>query len=807
MPDNNFSDKYKAMSAVAHDPVFIKGQFDEAVRLIIQRTAEVLNCDRVSAWDYKIIGNEKYIRCIELWVRSTKEFSSGTELGEDDCYAYLNALERDVVLAMHDVETDSRCVELMQEYLPAHNIKSMLDAPFLYDGQLAGVLCAEHVGEKREWSMEEQHFSANMASLLSIARERQHSKQLERLLEKEKDRYQQLAYSSREGIMVTVDNKIEFINPTLKQLAAEANLNIVDVAGKNVTDVLPDKQAKIALERTLKILVNKATLEPKEYEFPQSDGSVLYFEVSSKYVQWNGQDAIQSSIRNVTSTVNYRKTLERYTTHLRSLANSFPGGFTYIDQNEIFQNANDVYASWFGVDKENIIGKSFKSFVGKKRYEQVQPQLVTLRAGKSITYEGNLTEKGDNRPVQFTVVPDMDEEGKMQGFFTLITDLTDLKETEKALRQAQKMEAVGQLSGGIAHDFNNLLSVIIGNLELMQLDIPEDSPLESNLENAMVAARRGADLTLKLLGFSRQSSSESEIISINESINTLLSLINKSLTASITVELKLQEDIWPIMLNSGELSDSILNIAINARDAMEESNGTLTITTENRKVHGKDYAVLTMRDTGSGIEESQLDFIFNPFYTTKEESKGSGLGLSMVYGFVNRSGGIIEVDSKVGKGTEFRLFFPRLQESEIDRLISDPKSSHQPKLLFGSETILIVDDEEPLLSTIDSMLKKMGYKTHTADNPDAALEILKEHPDIDLLFSDIVLGTEMDGYQLAMKARKSNSKLKVLLTTGFNKSEWATEYSKQLPHSSILKKPYKMEDLALAIQDALTGKA
>lgn len=241
MPDNNFSDMYKAMSAVAHDPIFIKGQFDDAVRLIIQRTAEVLNCDRVSAWDYKVIGNEKYIRCIELWVRSTNEFSNGTELGEDDCYAYLNALERDVVLAIDDVETDPRCVELMQEYLPAHNIKSMLDAPFLYDGQLAGVLCAEHVGEPREWSMEEQHFSANMASLLTIAREREHSKQLERLLEKEKDRYQQLAYSSREGIMVTVDNKIEFINPTLKQLAAEANLSVVDVAGKNVTDVLPNK--------------------------------------------------------------------------------------------------------------------------------------------------------------------------------------------------------------------------------------------------------------------------------------------------------------------------------------------------------------------------------------------------------------------------------------------------------------------------------------------------------------------------------------------------------------------------------------
>ena len=806
MPDNNFSDMYKAMSTVAHDPIFFKGKFDEAIRLIIQRTAEVLNCDRVSAWDYKIIGNEKYISCIELWIRSTHEFSSGTELGEDDCYTYLNALERDAVLVMNDVETDPRCVELMQEYLPAHNIKSMLDAPFLYNGQLAGVLCAEHVGEFREWSMEEQHFIANMASLLSIAREREHSKQLERLLEKEKDRYQQLAYSSLEGIMVTVDNKIEFINPSLKQLAAEANLSITDIAGKKVADVLPEEQASIALQRTLKILGEKATLEPLEYEFPQPDGSTLYFEVSSKYVRWNGKDAIQSSIRNVTNTVNYRKKLERYTTQLRSIANSFPGGFTYIDREEIFREVNDIYASWHHAKKEDFIGKSFRIFLGKKNYEEILPNLEKLREGGSISLEGTLTEKGDNRPVQFTVVPDMDDKNTLQGYFTLITDLSNLKETEKALRQAQKMEAVGQLSGGIAHDFNNLLSVIIGNLELMLLDIPRGSPLESNLEYAMAASKRGAELTQKLLDFSRQSSSESETISINENINKMLYLINKSLASSISVELKLQEDIWPIMLNSGELSDAILNMSLNARDAMAEHNGTLTITTQNQTIDENDYVMLSMVDTGCGIEKSQLDFIFNPFYSTKGESNGSGLGLSMVYGFVIRSGGFIEVDSKVGKGTEFRLYFPRLQESENDRLTSDPKSSHQPKLQFGSETILIVDDEEPLLATIDSMLKKMGYKTHTANNPDAALKTLKEHPEIDLLFSDIVLGTEMDGYQLALKARISNSKLKILLTTGFNKSEWATEYSKQLPHSSILKKPYKMEDLALAIQDALTGK-
>jgi PAS domain S-box-containing protein len=479
-----------------------------------------------------------------------------------------------------------------------------------------------------------------------------------------------------------------------------------------------------------------------------------------------------------------------------------------------FIDVSDAWLRLTGFEKHEVIGKtSFELGVwGSDEHRQEFKSELKLR-GKLLNFETySHTKSGNIRDVIINA-----EVVTIQGkelLFLSGSDVTDRNRFEKQLRRSQKMEAVGRLTGGVAHDFNNLLGIVLGNLEVMQRLPLGDSRITGRIEVAKKAVERGADITRKLLGFSRKGTHKVELVDLNKSIDNLLDLLTKSLTVTIDVTTDLADGLWTVEIDPGDFEDAILNLALNARDAMVDG-GKLTITTEN-KVLDKDFVegnphtatgnfvTVSITDTGAGMADKVRDRIFEPFFTTKEVGKGTGLGLSMVYGFVKRSGGFMTLDSEEDNGATFHLYFPRAIEKETGLEVPKQAKDNLPQ---GIEKILIVDDEEGLRDIAAFSLGELGYKTVVAEDGPTALKILEQDPDIDLLFSDAVMPNSMSIYDLAHTAHKSHPKLKILLTSGYDGKLGEIRKS-EVPFlirlsKTRLKKPYAVSELAMAIRQEL----
>ncbi|MBL6932478.1 MAG: DUF3365 domain-containing protein [Rhodospirillales bacterium] len=392
-------------------------------------------------------------------------------------------------------------------------------------------------------------------------------------------------------------------------------------------------------------------------------------------------------------------------------------------------------------------------------------------------------------------------------------DISERKNFEEHARRAQKMEAVGQLSGGIAHDFNNILGIVMGNLEIIEQLAGDNEKILGRIATARNGAKRGAELTRKLLGFSRKEADGSTVVSLNETIGQFDQLITRSLTVAINIGHHLEDDLWLVNVDPGDLQDAILNISLNARDAMP-TGGTLVIETSNKILDDNyaerhpgstagEFVMLAITDSGDGMHPDVKEKALEPFFTTKEEGRGSGLGLSMVYGFIKRSGGHINIYSEPGEGTTIRLYFPRAFK-EKGKLPFRPEDIDPPG---GNETILVVDDEEALADIAVIFLEELGYRTLATNTPKQALKMLTDNADIDLVFTDVIMPGGMDGYQLAIRAREINPSLKVLLTSGFTKRKEFDQKPNNTSYarlsSTLVSKPYTQSELALAVRKAL----
>ena len=386
--------------------------------------------------------------------------------------------------------------------------------------------------------------------------------------------------------------------------------------------------------------------------------------------------------------------------------------------------------------------------------------------------------------------------------------------TENQLRQSQKMEAIGQLTGGIAHDFNNLLTVVIGNLEFVMPKLEPGTTLARRLAAAQGAAERGTNLTKQLLAFARRQSLHPEIVDLRAGIAAIAALVESSLQSRIQVTMDFADDLWPIKVDREQLEPAILNVAVNARDAMPHG-GTLQIRARNVAFTGRregsacglvgDFVALTLSDTGQGIEPETLKRVFEPFFTTKEVGKGTGLGLSQVYGFAKQSGGKAAISSVVGKGTTVTLYLPRAIGAPA---AAPPSRVSAPHRSCG--TILVVEDEALVAELVTTILEERGFLVRHAADARSALAVLDKAPsdnassdnassdggaEIDLVFSDIVMPGEMSGIELGQAIRRSHPQLPVLLTTGY--SDAVKEAARG--EFVILHKPYRPADLLAAV--------
>jgi PAS domain S-box-containing protein len=472
---------------------------------------------------------------------------------------------------------------------------------------------------------------------------------------------------------------------------------------------------------------------------------------------------------------------------------------------------NRAYEQLLGRHRDELIGKTVHDIFHARQADSIAKQDEQALRSSSQTIMGELlleTSGSGIRAVVATKLVVRDDDGKPQHLIEVIEDITERKMAQERIRQSQKMDAIGQLTGGIAHDFNNILTVITGTVEILAEGVADRPELATIAKMIDDAATRGANLTQQLLAFARKQPLQPREIDANELILDTAKLLRPTLGEHIEIETALEDDPWRALADPSQLSTALLNLAINARDAMPDG-GKLTLESGNvvlDKAYAKtnpdaepgSYVMIAVSDTGAGVPAAIRERIFEPFFTTKEIGKGTGLGLSMVYGFVKQSLGHIKIYSEVGHGTTIRIYLPRSAEHSA----AQPDASDTGTPVGGHETVLVVEDDALVRNYVLAQLHSLGYATLSAANAAAALALVDGEAQFDLLFTDVIMPGGMNGRQLADEVRRRRPDVKVLFTSGYTENA-IVHHGRLDPGVNLLAKPYRKSDLARKIHEAL----
>jgi len=535
-------------------------------------------------------------------------------------------------------------------------------------------------------------------------------------------------------------------------------------------------------------------------------GRVLWVQIIANTERHNGHTL---RVHGIFQDVTERRAAERQLRETRDFfaqtLDVMPLAVAYANSDGVVTYCNRRSGVLWNKTHEQIVGQRLAELLTPEDFAQLAPHFAAVVAGEPQSFTNHMQVDGVTGEWQVHCIPELSAAGRVRGFFLLMHDRSELKRLEARLVQAQKMEAVGQLTGGIAHDFNNLLGVVMGNLQLLERALLERPEQLRKVTTAMRAALRGADLTRRLLAFARKQILEPEVVDLNRQLKGWDDLLRRTLGDSIEVQIRRGAELWLTRVDPGQIESAILNLAINARDAMpqggklliETGNETLTddYCTQHPELQPGEYVVIAVTDTGTGIAPDTLARVFEPFFTTKEPGKGSGLGLSMVHGFAKQSGGAATIDSMLGRGTVVQIYLPRCDELTARR----DDTGLQSCLPGGDETILVVEDDQDLRETSAAALMQLGYRVLQATSGEQALQLLAERRDIALLFSDIMIPGGMLGPALAHRARELRPDINVLFTTGYAHSSVLAKGASVL-HSDVLPKPFRAEELATRVR-------
>jgi len=500
---------------------------------------------------------------------------------------------------------------------------------------------------------------------------------------------------------------------------------------------------------------------------------------------------------------------ERY----RQIVQTANEGIWVTDEQDRITFANQRLAQMLGYTPEELLLRPLRDFLDPADLADHERQTERGRLGQSSQFERRLRHH-DGREFWTWVSgsPLFDDTGKYRGAFAMFTDVTERRQLESQLRQVQKLESIGQLAGGIAHDFNNILAAIMMHLSLLHQNPNLDVETTDALKELELETKRAASLTRQLLLFSRRSVMQARVADLNELVHNLLKMLRRLLGENIAIEFDCCTQLPPVEVDIGMIEQVLMNLAVNARDAMPRG-GNLTIATgvaqfdgEARKIHSErregHFVTLTVTDTGTGMDEGTLKRIFEPFFTTKELGKGTGLGLPTAHGIVKQHKGWIEVQSQPGRGSTFAVYLPvRTPASKTAEIVPAI-----PQVVGGRGTVLLVEDEEIVRRPIGTYLRKLGYQVIEAANGKQALALWSDHRDqVDVLYSDMVMPEGVSGLELAEKLRADKPQLRVIISSGYS-----TEISLQgVPANAgyvYLPKPSPSAAIAAAVRECLEKK-
>jgi len=522
-------------------------------------------------------------------------------------------------------------------------------------------------------------------------------------------------------------------------------------------------------------------------------------------------EALTRANRELTAAVDSNRAitqaLRRSEQRLREITDAIPAAIAYVDKDRIYRYANKGYAEWFGWNSEQVPGHRVPEVIGQELFDTISANVDRAMAGERVSYEYRLTGRdGEPAYARSTLVPDFAPDGSVLGCYVHSMDVTEQRHTQAALTQAQKMEAIGQLTGGLAHDFNNMLTVVIGNLVALKENHPDDPLTENFVEPAMHAANRGAELIRRLLGFARRQPLEPEPVEVNELILGMSKLIRRSLPSTIAVSTASREPCLVAMVDAHQLENALLNLALNARDAMP-NGGELRIESslEHLNVHAAadlevppgDYVQIAVTDNGMGMDGSTLARVFEPFFTTKQFGMGSGLGMSMVYGFTKQSGGGVRIRSRQARGTTVALLLPRIEEDETQPGL--PAGRHVAAADLAGKLVLLAEDDADVRSVVRMQLSELGCAVVEAENGSEAADMVENIPAIALVISDVVMPGAMDGRALARFVRRFRPDLPMVLMSGFAESEFHTSGLDPDHDLPLLAKPFSRDKLLAAL--------
>ena len=502
---------------------------------------------------------------------------------------------------------------------------------------------------------------------------------------------------------------------------------------------------------------------------------------------------------------------------LQAVIDATPDAIFVKDLEGRYVLANQAAARFVGRTPDQVVGRQdFELYPEETARRFVQDDRAVLASGQAMSFEGVATSQAGTQAYLVTKGVYRDKTGKILGIYGISHDITELRaaqdsleQTRAALFRSQKMEAVGQLTGGIAHDFNNILMVILGNLELLRMGLPQaDDATTELIDETLRATRHGQDLTGDLLAFSRRRQLNPQPVAINALVENIVRLLTRTLGAGVTINTAASRDAGVALVDPAALEAAILNVALNARDAMPDG-GTLTIRTSKADITqaprteddlpiGK-YAMLAIQDTGSGMPPDVVSRVFEPFFTTKTAGTGSGLGLSMVYGFAKQSGGAVTIASEVGRGTTVIIYLPLTKTKPPAPSPEDPVSP-----TVATKSILVVEDEAAVRSTVRRQLETLGHRVLVAESAATALSILKSNDVPDVLLSDVVLGTGMNGIDLADAARVVKPGLPVIFMSGFTAVPEAQQRVNEMG-AQMLTKPSTLSQLERALNAVMSS--
>lgn len=498
--------------------------------------------------------------------------------------------------------------------------------------------------------------------------------------------------------------------------------------------------------------------------------------------------------------------LRRSEGQLRLITDTIPALIAYFDGNRIYRYANRGYCEWFNKTVEEVVGESIDEIIGVRALDSVKHHIAQALSGEQVAYEYAMIRNGVKVHARSILVPEFNPDGIVVGCFVLSFDITEQKRLQAALIQAQKMEAIGQLSSGIAHDFNNLLTIIIGNLNLLIDKNSTNTELIELASPALDAGKRGAQLVQRLLSFSRQQPLKPKVIDVSTLVNDITPLLERSLPSRIKLSIE-PMDSQPLvsLIDAHQLENALLNLVVNARDAISES-GSIAIRIKNSALGDLDaqefdvppgnYVGLDVSDNGIGMEPDIVSRIFEPFFTTKDFGRGSGLGLSMTYGFVKQSGGGILVHSEPGQGTTISIVLPVYEDHPEEQTSGEFEI---PIVRREGQLVLLVEDDAAVREIVRKQLMELGHPVIESTDAIEAMRLIKQVDDIAILLTDVIMPGSQNGREMARQAKSEKPSLHIVIMSGYedlNKSEM------NAPAFTSLSKPFTKKQLASALGKA-----